>query len=97
MTLGLLLFIMKTLSITMLCHYSEGRILFIIMLNVHVLSVFMLTVLMLSVIMRIVVAPQYERTLFQQQLVCSCAKKIRGMRFKKESAPIKIFFPILNS
>jgi hypothetical protein len=38
-------------SITMLCHYAECRILFIIMLNIIMLSVIMLSVIMLSVIM----------------------------------------------
>jgi hypothetical protein len=33
-----------TLSITMLCHYAECRLLFIIMLNAIILSVIMLSV-----------------------------------------------------
>jgi hypothetical protein len=43
------------LSITMLCHYAECRILFIIMQNVIMLSVTMLNIVMLSVIMLSVV------------------------------------------
>ena len=63
-----------TLSITMLCHYGKGRILFIVMLNVIMLSVVKpnvailnvvmlsvvkLNVVLLSVIMLNVVAPSF--------------------------------------
>ncbi len=41
----------STLSITLLCHYANFCILFIIMLNVIVLDVIMLNVIMLNVIM----------------------------------------------
>ncbi len=46
-----------TLNITMLCHYAECRILFIVMLNVFMLSVIMLSIVMLRIIMVSVVAP----------------------------------------
>jgi hypothetical protein len=50
-----------TLSITMLCHYAECRVLFIIMLSVIMLSVVMLSVIMLSVVMLNVVMLSVKR------------------------------------
>jgi hypothetical protein len=54
----------KMLSITMLCHNAEFRVLFIAMLNVIVLSMsaVMLKIVMLSVIRLSVVAPFPEQT-----------------------------------
>jgi len=44
-----------TLSLKMLCHYAECRVLFIVMLNVIMLTVVILIVIMLNVIMLSVV------------------------------------------
>jgi hypothetical protein len=49
-----------TLSITMLCHFAEYRVLFIFILNVIRLSVIMLNVVMLSAIVLGVVAPSMK-------------------------------------
>ncbi len=46
---------LTTLSIKMLCHYAECRVLFTIMLNVIMLSAVMLSVVMLIVVMLSVV------------------------------------------
>ncbi len=46
-----------TLSIIILCHYAECRVLFTIMMNAVMLSVVMLSVVMLSIVMLNVVAP----------------------------------------
>jgi len=62
---------MMTFSITMLFHYADCLVLFIVMLSVIMLSVIMLSVIMLNVVMLSVVVP-VSSILANVRRCCKC-------------------------
>jgi len=68
-----------TLSITMICHYAEYRILFSIMLSVIVLNVVMLSVIVLNVVLLIVImlsVMALTQILLVQQCFIQCQQTV---------------------
>ncbi len=82
-----------TQSITMLCYYSEFRILFTILLNVVMLSVVMMNVVKLSVVMMNVVKLSVVAPLTQVLcvLASSANHTILYLVMKQEANLIKHF------